>query len=109
MQSTELDPVDRALLALLQSDGRITNAEMARRVNLSPPAVLVRVRRLEEMGVICRYVALLAPAALGFDMLCFLQVTMARPKSMRFAWQCGPCPKCWNVTMSPASMIICSR
>jgi Lrp/AsnC family transcriptional regulator, leucine-responsive regulatory protein len=78
MQSTELDPLDRALLALLQRDGRITNAEMARRVNLSPPAVLVRVRRLEELGVIRRYVALLAPAALGFDMLCFLQVTLQR-------------------------------
>ena len=53
MQSTELDPLDRALLALLQRDGRITNAEMARRVTdmlvltaFTPPVALVaKVRR----------------------------------------------------------------
>lgn len=51
-------------------------AELARRVNLSPPAVHARIRRLEEQGVIQGYVALINRETLGYDMLCFIQVSL---------------------------------
>lgn len=74
----ELDEVDRALLASLQADARITNTELARRVELSPPGLQKRLKKLEESGVIAQYVALVNREALGFDMLCFVQVTLQR-------------------------------
>lgn len=74
----ELDDIDRQLLAHLQEDARITHTEMARRVNLSPPGLQKRIRKLEELGVISRYVTLVNPEAVGYDMLCFVQVTLQR-------------------------------
>lgn len=74
----ELDEVDRALLASLQEDARITNTELARRVDLSPPGLQKRLKKLEEAGVIGQYVTLVNREALGFDMLCFVQVTLQR-------------------------------
>ena len=71
---TYLDDVDRQILALLQGDGRLSNAEMARRVNLSPPATHARVRRLEAEGYIRGYAAILDRERMGFDMLCFVNV-----------------------------------
>jgi len=70
----ELDDLDRAILALLQVNCRISNAELSRRVNLSPPAVHARIRRLEDAGLITDYVALLDRESVGFDMLCFVQI-----------------------------------
>jgi Lrp/AsnC family transcriptional regulator, leucine-responsive regulatory protein len=63
--SVQLDATDRALLAELQANGRLTNLELAQRVHLSPSACLRRVKQLEDSGVIDRYVALLNPKALG--------------------------------------------
>jgi Lrp/AsnC family leucine-responsive transcriptional regulator len=71
-----LDDIDRAILRLLQEDGRISNAEIARRVGLSPPASHARIRRLEEVGVIRRYATLLDRERLGFDMVCFINVSL---------------------------------
>jgi Lrp/AsnC family leucine-responsive transcriptional regulator len=71
-----LDDLDRHILHELQSDARIANAELARRLNLSPPAVHARVRRLEEQGYIRGYVALLDRERLGFDMFCFIQISL---------------------------------
>ncbi|MCA9960262.1 MAG: Lrp/AsnC family transcriptional regulator [Anaerolineales bacterium] len=73
-----LDEIDRELLIYLQQDARITQAELARRVNLSPPGLQKRIRKLEESGVISRYVTLLDREAVGYDMLCFVQVTLQR-------------------------------
>jgi DNA-binding Lrp family transcriptional regulator len=73
-----LDEKDLALLQYLQQDARITNTELARRVDLSPPGLQRRVRKLEESGIIERYVTLVNREALGFDMLCFVQVTLQR-------------------------------
>lgn len=78
MMSNKLDDIDRQLLHYLQCDARITNAELARRVELSPPGLQKRLRRLERMGVIEGYVTLVNREALGFDMLCFVQVTLQR-------------------------------
>jgi DNA-binding Lrp family transcriptional regulator len=74
----QLDIIDRALLQYLQEDARLTNVELARRVDLSPPGLNKRLRRLEEAGIITRYVTLIDREAVGFDMLCFVQVTLQR-------------------------------
>ncbi len=72
----ELSETDRIILETLQAEGRVSNAELARRINLSPPATLARVRRLEEEGIIRRYVALLEPEKVGYDMTCFISVSL---------------------------------
>ena len=61
----QLDAIDRAILAELQADARLTNVQLAQRVHLSPSACLRRVKQLEESGVIAQYVALLNPRAVG--------------------------------------------
>ena len=74
----QLDEVDKAILDMLQMDGRIANAELARRISLSPPATHARLKRLEERGYIDRYVTLIDREKAGFDMLCFVRVSLAR-------------------------------
>jgi DNA-binding Lrp family transcriptional regulator len=61
----QLDAIDVAILEALQTDGRLSNLDLAQRVHLSPSACLRRVKRLEETGVIAQYVALLNPRAVG--------------------------------------------
>lgn len=61
----QLDAIDRQILEALQRDGRLSNLELAQRIHLSPSACLRRVKRLEDDGVIARYVALLNPKAVG--------------------------------------------
>jgi DNA-binding Lrp family transcriptional regulator len=73
-----IDDYDRAILEALQLDGRIANAELARRLSLSPPAIHARLRRLEEAGLIARYAALLDREKLGFDLLCFVNISLQR-------------------------------
>lgn len=60
-----MDEVDRAILTVLERDGRISNAELAAQVGLSPSPCLRRVQRLEQSGVIRGYRALIDPAAMG--------------------------------------------
>lgn len=73
-----LDEIDRVLLRSLQQDGRQSNAELARRVDLSATGLQKRLRRLEDAGVIAGYVAQVDREMLGYDMLCFVQVTLQR-------------------------------
>ena len=74
----ELDDLDRTILDILQAEGNLSNAELARRVHLSPPAVHARVRQLEELGYIRQYAALLERERMGFDMLCFIHLSLQR-------------------------------
>ncbi len=74
----ELDEIDRTILIALQQDGAISNAELARRISLSPPAVHARIKRLEDLGYIQQYVAVLDREKLGYDMLCMVGVTLQR-------------------------------
>lgn len=74
---SNLDERDVAILNELQSNSGISNVELANRVNLSPPAVHARIKRLEQEGYIRGYVALLDRERLGFDMLCFIQISLA--------------------------------
>jgi Lrp/AsnC family transcriptional regulator, leucine-responsive regulatory protein len=72
----DIDEIDRAILGLLQADGRMTNADLARAVGLSPAATHARVRRLERDGLIRAYVALVDRERAGFDLLCFVSVSL---------------------------------
>ncbi|QXI65071.1 Leucine-responsive regulatory protein [Paracoccus marcusii] len=71
------DAIDRRILSLLQSEGRISNAELALRVHLSPSACHRRVQRLEEAGVISGYVALLDARALRRQTTVFVEITLS--------------------------------
>ncbi len=71
-----LDALDRRILALLQAEGRLTNAELAERINLSASATHRRVRRLEEGGAIRDYVARLDPRAVGRRATVFVEITL---------------------------------
>jgi Lrp/AsnC family leucine-responsive transcriptional regulator len=72
----ELDATDRRILAALQKDGRITNAELSEAVNLSPSACHRRVQRLEEDGLIAAYVALLDARKMGKPTTVFVEITL---------------------------------
>ena len=72
-----LDSLDWAILKELQADGSIANAALARKVGLSAPACLRRVRTLEESGVVTGYRAMLDPGALGYEVVCFAMVQLA--------------------------------
>lgn len=65
-EGLELDAVDRRIVTELQAEARISNAELGRRVGLSPPAVSERVIRLDRAGVITGYDAHFEPKALGY-------------------------------------------
>jgi DNA-binding Lrp family transcriptional regulator len=71
-----LDSIDWAILKELQADGSITNVELARRVGLSAPPCLRRVRALEGAGIIKAYRAMLDPKALGYELVCFAMVQL---------------------------------
>ena len=71
-----LDSIDRRLLAELQEDGRVTNVELARRIGLTAPPCLRRVRALEENGTIKGYHAEIDGAALGFSIMVFAMVSL---------------------------------
>ena len=71
-----LDSIDRRLLAELQAEGRVTNVDLARRVGLTAPPCLRRVRALEEAGVIKGYHAELDAASLGFTITVFAMVSL---------------------------------
>jgi DNA-binding Lrp family transcriptional regulator len=72
-----LDAIDWKILKELQADGRMTNVELARRVGVSAPPCLRRVRALEEAGIIKGYRALLDEKALGYDITMFAMVSLS--------------------------------
>lgn len=74
MPGSKLDPIDRKILAELQADGRMTNVELARRVGISAPPCLRRVRTLEESGYLRGYHAAVNSRALGFEVQVFAMV-----------------------------------
>jgi len=69
--SKGLDEIDLKILHEIQADGRITNVELARRVGISPPPCLRRVKALEDAGYIQGYRGLLDPGLLGFLLPCY--------------------------------------
>jgi len=73
---TDLDAIDRRIIAALQRDGRMTYDELAGAVGLSASAVLRRVRRLEAGGVITGYVALVSAARIGLGLTAYISVRL---------------------------------
>ena len=73
-----LDAIDRRILRVLQADGRATYDVLAQQVGLSPSAVLRRVKRLEEAGVVVGYVALLAAERIGLPLTAYLNVRLEK-------------------------------
>ena len=73
-----LDNTDKKILKILQKHGRISNAELARQINMSPPPTLERVKKLEKSGVIQDYVTLVNPEKLGFSCFTYVEITLVR-------------------------------
>jgi DNA-binding Lrp family transcriptional regulator len=82
MSASRLDPIDLQILAELQADGRMTNVELARRVGISAPPCLRRVRALEEAGLIQGYHADVDARGLGFEVQVFAMVSLQRQKEV---------------------------
>ena len=76
--SSDLDKIDRRILALLQAGGRLSNLKLAEAVHLSPTAVLERVRRLTREGFILGYEARLDPVKLDAGLMVFVEVLLDR-------------------------------
>lgn len=76
MQHPPLDRFDIRILEEMQANGRMTNQELSEKVGLSPSPCLRRLKRLEESGVISRYVALVDPDAVGLSVTAFIRVRL---------------------------------
>ncbi|RMF14414.1 MAG: winged helix-turn-helix transcriptional regulator [Gammaproteobacteria bacterium] len=85
MTHKTLDRIDLAILRELQANARITNAELSRRVNLSPSPCLERVRRLEERGYIRGYFAHLNARRLKTNLVVFIEINLERTAPGVFA------------------------
>lgn len=71
-----LDKFDKAIIAILQQNARITNQDLADQVNLSTAPCWRRVKRLEDLGIIKQYVALLDPASVNLNTLAYIEVSL---------------------------------
>lgn len=69
-----IDEIDRSILKLLQDNARISNAEIARRVDMAASAIFERIRKLEEAGVIRGYTARIDPDAVGYGLVAFVRI-----------------------------------
>lgn len=103
-----IDDIDCEILAELQTNARIPFAELGRRVGLSTPAVIERVRRLEDSHVIMGYRALVDPGKVGLPVRAFVKVTVAGDKLTRFAALIRDLPEvleCHRVTGAESFMV----
>ena len=97
----KLDPTDRKIIGELTAEGRISLAELGRRVNLSSPAVTERVQRLERAGVITGYRAEIDPRALGYQLTAIVRVKPATgqlPRIPELALEIPEVGECHRIT-----------
>lgn len=87
--ANQVDSLDEQILAALQANGRLTMKSLAEQVGLSSPAMIERVRRLEERGVISGYRAVVAPEALGRPITAVISATVGPEASDEFATRLG--------------------
>lgn len=80
---SDLDELDRQLLGYLQQEARLTSVELGRRLRLSSAGAQKRLRKLETRGVIGGYATLVNRQAVGLDLLCFVQVSLAHHRPGR--------------------------
>ncbi len=76
-----MDLIDKKILEIIQKDGRITKQELAAKIDLTPPATLERLRKLEKTGVITGYRAMVEPSAVNRDMVAFVNVELSLHQS----------------------------
>jgi Lrp/AsnC family leucine-responsive transcriptional regulator len=96
-----LDPTDRKIIGELTSDGRVSLAELGRRVNLSSPAVAERVQRLERAGVITGYRAEIDPRTLGYQLTAIVRIKPAPgqlPRIPELAAEIPQISECHRIT-----------
>ena len=99
-----MDSIDDKILRELVKDGRVTNAELAQRIALSPSACLRRVQELERLGIIKGYRAVLDPARLGLGFVAYVAIGLSRHtlgEQQDFEQAMAACPavrECHNVT-----------
>src|ERR1700712_5927665 len=97
MQYT-LDEIDLAILSSLQSDARLQNTELAKKVGMAPSAVLERVKKLEQKGIIKSYSTRIDPAALNLKLLAFIFIkSNKRPGDTTIAKQIAKIPEVLEV------------
>lgn len=77
-QRKPLDKIDLSILRELQTNARITNTELSRRVNLSPTPCAERVRSMEVNGYIQQYQTKISPKVLNLELLVFVEITLSR-------------------------------
>jgi len=97
----KIDQTDRKILGELTTDGRVSLAELGRRVNLSSPAVAERVQRLERVGVITGYRAELDPRALGYQLTAIVRIKPAPgqlPRIPQLAAEIAQVSECHRIT-----------
>jgi Lrp/AsnC family transcriptional regulator, leucine-responsive regulatory protein len=97
----KIDATDRKIIGELTTDGRVSVAELGRRVNLSPPAVAERVQRLERAGVITGYRAELDPRALGYPLTAIVRIKPAPgrlPRIPELALEIPEVSECHRIT-----------
>ena len=107
-ETSSMDDIDCEILGELQTNARIPFAELGRRVGLSTPAVIERVRRLEDSHVIMGYRALVDPSRVGLPVRAFVKVTVAGDKLTRFATLVRNLPEvleCHRVTGAESFMV----
>jgi Lrp/AsnC family transcriptional regulator, leucine-responsive regulatory protein len=100
-EASLLDEIDRRLLEELGADGRLTMAELGRRISLSPPAVAERVQRLERSGVITGYKAVIDPKAIGYPLAAVVRVRPASRQLQRIPELARETPEvveCYRIT-----------
>jgi Lrp/AsnC family leucine-responsive transcriptional regulator len=106
--TSNLDPMDCSILMELQWNARITFAEIGRRVGLSTPAIIERVRRLEESGVIEGYHAQINPAKVGLSVRAMIKISIAGERLAQFAAVAQKVPEvleCHRVTGSESFIL----
>lgn len=100
-RSRRFDSIDRKIIGELARDGRLPLAELGRRVSLSSPAVAERVQRLERLGVITGYRAVIDPRALGYELTAIIRVKPAPgqlPRVPELALQLPEVGECHRIT-----------
>ena len=108
----DLDATDLRLLDVLQTDAALSNQDLAERAHTSPATALRRVRRLVEIGVIERRVALLSPHALGEGLTALVEITLDRQGAEHLdafeqrAVAESPVQQCWRVSPGPDFVLV---
>jgi Lrp/AsnC family leucine-responsive transcriptional regulator len=107
-----IDETDRRILNLIQSDSSLTNKDLAERAHVSAPTCLRRIRRLTEIGVIERQIAIVAPQALPAGLTAIVEVTLERQSAdaldqfERRVAGSGPVQQCYRVSAGPDFILI---